>query len=206
MRRFSGLALVASALLSLGGAAEVDAQAPTAKPPTIEEAKKFADDAEATLLKLWVDQSRADWVKSTYITDDTLTLAAQAADKSIAAGVRFAKQAARYDKLALPPETARKLKLLKLSLTLAAPADPSESAELTQIAAAMEGAYGKGKYCPTKDKCLDLEDITKIMATSRDAKELYDVWAGWHAVGGPILKEFVRYVELANKGARELGF
>ncbi len=205
-RRLTGLALAVFAALGLAGAAEMHAQASAEKPPTVEEAKKFADDAEATLLKLWVDQSRADWVKSTFITDDTLTLAAQAADKSIAAGVKFAKQATRYDKLTLPPETARKLKLLKLSLTLAAPADPSESAELTQIAAAMEGAYGKGKYCPTPDKCLDLEDITKIMATSRDAKELLDVWAGWHAIGGPMKKDFVRYVELGNKGARELGF
>src|SRR6476661_6589325 len=124
LRRIGGLALAMSALLGLGGAAEMDAQAPADKPPTVEEAKKFADDAEAALLKLWVDQSRIDWVKSTYITDDTLKLAAQAADKSIAAGVKYAKQATRYDKLTLPPETARKLKLLKLSLTLAAPSDP----------------------------------------------------------------------------------
>jgi peptidyl-dipeptidase A len=177
-----------------------------AKPPTAEEAKAFADEAEETLLKLWIDQSRADWVKSTYITEDTEILAAQAADKSITAGVRYAKQATRFDRLKLPAETARKLRLLKLSLTLAAPSDPAESAELTRIATAMEGAYGKGKYCPTKDRCLDLEDITKIMATSRDAKELLEVWAGWHAIGGPIKKDYVRFVELANRGARELGF
>jgi len=106
-----GLVCVAS----LAGAAEVPKKAaPAAKPPTAEEAKAFADEAEKTLLQLWITQGRADWVKSTYITDDTLTLAAQAADKSIAAGVKFAKQATRYDKLTLPPETARKLKLLKL--------------------------------------------------------------------------------------------
>ncbi len=187
-------------LLVQSGAAEM------AKPPTAEEATQFVDEAEQTLLKLWIDAGRADWVKSTYITDDTEILAAQANEKAIAAGVRYAKLATRFDGLKVPEETARKLKLLKLSLTLAAPADPGESAELTRIAAAMEGAYGKGKYCPTKDKCLDLEDITKIMASSRDAKELLEVWAGWHAIARPIKKNFVRYVELANKGARELGF
>ena len=205
-RRSAGLALAVSALLGFAGAAEMDAQAANAPPPAPETAKAFVDEAEKTLLELWINQSRADWVKSTYITEDTEILSAHAADKSITAGVRYAKQATRFDKLALPDETARKLKLLKLSLTLAAPSDPAESAELTRIAAAMEGAYGKGKYCPTRDRCLDLEDITKIMATSRDAKELLDVWAGWHAIGGPIKKDFVRYVELANKGARELGF
>ena len=60
---------------------------------------------------------RADWVKSTYITDDTEVLAAQANEKAISAGVAYAKQATRFDGLSLDPETARKLKLLKLSLT-----------------------------------------------------------------------------------------
>ena len=176
------------------------------KPLTPAEAKAFTDDAEKRLLQLWVEQGRADWVKSTYITDDTEILAAQAADRSISAGVQYAKDAVRYDGLKLPDDVARKLRLLKLSLTVAAPSDPGERAELTRIGTAMEGAYGKGKYCPTKDRCLDLEDITKIMATSRDAKELLDVWTGWHAIGGPIKKDYVRFVELANKGARELGF
>jgi peptidyl-dipeptidase A len=200
----------ASTLLSTASilaAVPAKPRTPAAKaPPTVAEVTRFVDDAEQRLLKLWIDASRADWVKSTYITDDTEILAAQANDRQIAAGVEYAKAATRFDKLKLPAETARKLRLLKLSLTLAAPADPEESAEVTRIAAAMEGAYGKGKYCPEKEKCLDLEDISKIMANSRDTKQLLDVWAGWHAIARPIKKDFVRYVELANKGARELGF
>ena len=71
----------------------------------------------------------------------------------------------------------------------------------------MEGAYGKGKYCPTRDRCLDLEDITKIMATSRDAKELLDVWGGWHAIAAPMQEGLRRASSSSpNKGARELGF
>ncbi|HTR03688.1 MAG TPA: M2 family metallopeptidase [Thermoanaerobaculia bacterium] len=192
-------------LLQAAMASDAGAQTPS-RPPTPADATAFADDAEKTLLQLWITQSRADWVKSTYITEDTEVLAAQAADKTIAANVRYAKDALRFDGLALPDETARKLKLLKLSMTMAAPSDPAERAELTRLSTAMEGAYGKGKYCPTKDKCLDLEDITRTMAHSRDAKELLDVWAGWHAIGGPIKKDYVRFVELSNKGARELGF
>ena len=188
------------------GSAEVSGQAVPTSAPTVEEATRFADDAEKALLQLWIEQSRADWIKSTYITDDSEILAAQAADRTIAATTRYAKDSVRYDKLKLSEETARKLKLLKLSMTVAAPSNPGERAELTRIGTAMEGAYGKGKYCPTKEKCLDLEDITKIMATSRDARELLDVWTGWHAIGGPIKKDYVRFVELANKGASELGF
>ena len=42
-----------------------------AAPPKIAEAKKFIEDAEGRLLTLNADSQRADWVKSTYITDDT---------------------------------------------------------------------------------------------------------------------------------------
>jgi peptidyl-dipeptidase A len=193
-------------LTGVAVAADVSAQTPGPTPPTAAEAKTFVDGAEQKLLKLWIDASRADWVKSTYITDDTEILAAQANEKAITAGVQYAKEATRFDGVKVDAETARKLKLLKLSLTVAAPADPAEAAELTRLGAAMEGMYGKGKYCPPEGKCLDLEDITKIMATSRDARQLLEVWAGWHAIAPPIKASFVRYVELANKGARELGY
>ena len=120
-----GMMLIAA----LAGAAEVAKKAIPKAPPTAAEAKVFVEEAEARLMKLWIDPSRADWVKSTYITDDTETLAAQANEKAISAGVEYAKKAARFDGLKLPADIERKLKLLKLSLTLAAPADPKEAAE-----------------------------------------------------------------------------
>ena len=174
---------------------------------TPEEARKFINDAEQKLLLLGVDAGRADWIKSTYITDDTEAIAAKLDEKAIAAAVDYAKQATRFDGLKLDPVTARKIKLLKLSLTLATPADPKESEELTRIVTGMEGTYGKGKYCPSgPESCKDLEELSKILAESRDPKALQDAWTGWHAISKPIRKDFVRYVDLANKGARQLGF
>ena len=49
LRPFSRLALALSAVLGLAGATDMNAQVPADKPPTVEEAKKFADDAEAAL-------------------------------------------------------------------------------------------------------------------------------------------------------------
>src|SRR5262249_57218765 len=111
--------------------------------PTVAEAKAFLDEAEEKLLALANEAGRAAWVQSNFITDDTETLAALANERSIAATVAYAKQATRFDRLELPQDLARKRKLLKVSLTLAAPADPKESAELTRIAASMDGAYGE---------------------------------------------------------------
>jgi peptidyl-dipeptidase A len=178
------------------------------KPPTVAEAQAFMDQAEDTLLDLGVFAGRADWIKSNFITQDTELVAAREDQRAIAATVELTKRATRFDNLQLPPELARKFKLLKVALTLATPADPKEAAELTRIVTSMEGTYGRGKYCPGGDpsKCLDLEDITRIMATSRDPNQLLDVWRGWHAIAPPMRQEFARYVELGNKGARELGF
>ena len=179
--------------------------------PTVQEAKKFLDDAEVKLDKLGVEAGRAAWVQENFITDDTEALAALSNERVIAEAVRLAKGATRFDKLKLPPDLARKMMLLKNGLTLAAPADPNESAEVTRLAASLDGAYGKGKYCPDsmtkgEKKCLDIEDITRIMADSTDPKELLDAWKGWHSISPPMKANFARFVELSNKGARELGF
>ncbi len=196
--KFIALALAAGTLLA----------AEPRKPATVREAQQFMDKVESTLLDLSTTAGRADWIHATYITGDTEALAAQNDERLIAATVAFAKQSTRFDKLALPPELARKMKLLKLSLTLATPATPAESRELAELVTKMEGAYGKGKYCPGGDqsKCLDITDITKIMAESRDPAELLDVWKGWRTISPPMRNDFTRYVQLANKGARELGF
>jgi len=177
-----------------------------AETPTLAEAKDFMDRAEQTLLTLTVDSARADWVKSTFITEDTEILAAQADEKQIAAAVKLVKEAQRFRSLQLPSDLARKFELLRNSLTLATPADPRESAELAQIASSMEGVYGRGKYCPAGGKCLDLEQLSQILRTSRDPKQLEDAWVGWQSIAKPIKQPYARYVELGNRGARELGF
>jgi peptidyl-dipeptidase A len=178
--------------------------APSNQPPA--DAEKFVADAESRLRELTVKLNRAEWVKSTYITDDTEALAADAQEEYIAAVKELAEAARRYDNAQLNDVTARKLKLLKLALTLPAPGDEKEREELTKIAASMEGDYGKGKYCPAEGKCLALGDLEVIMASSRDPEELKRVWAGWHQVSPPYRQRYARFVELANKGAREMGF
>jgi len=193
--------------LRLSGALALFAVALFAAGPTVQEAKKFLDDAEKNLFALGYEAGQASWIQSTYITDDTEAIAAKANERAIAESVRLAKAATRFDHLKLPPDMARKMMLLKIGLTLAAPTDPAESAEVTRLAASLEGAYGKCKYCPAAGKpCLDIEAVTRIMATSTNPAELLDAWRGWHTISPPMRKDFQRFVELSNKGARELGF
>jgi peptidyl-dipeptidase A len=178
------------ALLQFSLAALFAAQVLLAQ-PTVAEAKKFLDDAEAKLYTLAHEAGQATWVQQNFITQDSEALAALANERQIAEGVRLAKAAVRFDAVKLPAEMERKMRLLKLGLTLAAPADPKESAEVTRLAASLDAAYGKGKYCPPGGKpCLDINQITKIMATSNDPKELLDVWRGWHAISPPMRADF----------------
>jgi len=173
-----------------------------------DEAAKFMANVEKQLMELNIKSGRADWVRSTYITDDTEKISADANRDLIAATTDFAEQAKRFDGVDLPADLQRKLKLLKLSLTLPAPKNEAERKELTEIAARMEGDYGKGKYCPEGDKgkCLSLPDLEEIMTNSRDPEELKKAWVGWHQIAVPIRKDYVRFVELSNKGAQEMGF
>ncbi len=177
--------------------------------PTAADAKKFIDEVNGTLLKLTTEGNQAGWVSETYITDDTEALNAKANQRLIDAAARYAKDAVRFDKIDVPADVRRELNLLKVALVMATPSDPKEGEELTKIAAEMDGAYGKGKWCedPKDPKtCLDINKITEIMRESRDEKKLRQVWEGWHTISPPMRKEYTRFVELSNKGAKELGF
>ena len=193
------------AILALGASA----CAKSAAAPTTADAKTFLETVNQTTLKLGIEQGRAGWVQQTYITDDTEALSAHATQAAVDAGVRFAKESKKFDSVDVPPDERRALTLLKTSLVLATPADPKASDELTTIAARLESTYGKGKWCPDPgkpDACQNIDDITRTLATSRDSKAQRAAWEGWHTIAPPMRKDYVRFVELSNAGAKELGF
>lgn len=178
----------------------------SAAEPTVEDARKFLADAQARLLDLSIEAQRAQWVQSTFITYDTETLAAKRNEVLLGVGVELTKQAARFDGVKLPDDLRRQMDLLKRGLTLAAPSDPAKTAELTRLAASLEARYGSSKYCPPAGQCMTQPDVEDFMRTHHDPKELLDVWVGWHAIGAPLRDDYRRLVDIANAGARELGY
>ena len=105
----------------------------SAAAPTAADAKAFLDHANATTLKLGIEQSQASWVQQTFITDDTEALAARANQAANEAGATFARESMQYDQVQVPADERRQLNLLKASLVLATPSDPGESDELSKI-------------------------------------------------------------------------
>src|SRR5262245_55793341 len=177
--------------------------------PTAADSKTFLDDVNDTLFKLALEAGQAGWISQTYITDDASALYARANQRFIDKTAQYAKEAVRFDNVQLDPEVRRQLNILKVSLVMATPSNPAEGEELTKIAADLDATYGKGKWCEDAKKpesCLDIDKITDVMRDSQDEKRLRQVWEGWHTISLPMRKEYSRFVELSNKGAKELGF
>ena len=172
--------------------------------------KAFLKQANDTILRLSAEASEATWVQETYITQDTEALATRANQVYMTQVTDYAKQAAKLEPSATDAADKRQLMLLRNSQTMAAPADPKEATELSQLVTSMDSTYGKGKYCPegetTDEKCLDIEEITDILAKNRDPQRIREVWEGWHTISVPMKQQYARFVELSNKGAHELGF
>jgi len=213
---------------SLPAAQVAPASAPAAQgPATVAEATAFAQEIDRGLRKVWVQQSRADWINSNFITGDTDSLASDAQEATMAYVGKAIKQSTRFDGLAgLPPDVARQLKLLKGATTLPAPDDDKKRSELAQLQVSMGSTYGKGKFCSDKlqaailriekadkkkprerkDNCLPLGELSTILEKSDKWDELTEAWSGWHTISKPMRPQYERFVQLANEGAKEIGY
>ncbi|HWM93368.1 MAG TPA: M2 family metallopeptidase [Thermoanaerobaculia bacterium] len=193
--------------LALAAGAPSWAQGTQAKANLTEaDARKLVEEASTRLLQLGIEAGRAQWVQSTFITEDTEILAAQRNEALLTVAVDYAQRATAFDKVQLPTDLRRQIDLLKRGLTLPAPSNPEKTGELTRLAASLESQYGSGKYCPQGGECKQLPELENILAKSRDPKEQLEAWTGWHSVSPPMRDEYQRLVEIANEGAKELGY
>jgi len=169
----------------------------------------FLEEANATLLKLGAAASQASWVQATYMTSDTEAILARATEAYTTASTEYAKRAATYSSSDATADEKRQLTVLKNVLVLAAPADPKETTELSEIHADLKATFARARWCPngsSSSGCMERRDVAKELATLRDERRARELWEGWHTIGPQMKKPYVRFVELSNKGARQLGF
>ncbi|ACG73082.1 Peptidyl-dipeptidase A [Anaeromyxobacter sp. K] len=207
------LQLAAVLLAATPSAPAAPPQPAAAAKPTAADAKAFVGEANAELKKLWIRWSTAEWIKSTYITDDTERNAAALNEDQMAYLTDAIRGAVRFQGVGADPDTERMLMLLRIASPLPAPSDAAQRAELAQLAAKLEGMYGKGKWCGAPgsaargaEKCRDLQDLEQVMAKSRDYDALLDAWTGWHTISRDMRPLYERMVTISNAGAREIGF
>ncbi|MDR0965448.1 MAG: M2 family metallopeptidase [Myxococcales bacterium] len=187
------------------------AAAPAPK-PTVDpaEARAFVAKTNADLKLRQAQAEQAAWVSYTYITSDTEEMAARAQEALMAAFSTAIADSMRFS--ALPadadPETTRALQLLRVNQPLPAPLDPAKRAELATLAAKLTSIYGKGRWCGIDGKasCRELPELERVLASEKRWDRLLDAWAGWHTISAPMKGDYARLVELANEGARDIGF
>ena len=212
VRTLLGTAIAASLLLlsACGSAPEGEtAKAPAAAPA--ESADAFIARVNRTIEEDTPQVTSAQWLSSTYINADTQRVAAAANERWLTAHNAFVEQAKTYDEAAQSPATARALHILKTNAAMPAPRDPAKLRELTGIATRMEATYGAGKWCrdgKTAKDCLDIGQISEILADTANSsyEQQLDAWQGWHTISPPLRKDYQRFVELTNEGAREMGY
>ncbi len=211
---FFALALAACSTATQPTARVASTEAPataapgeTAFPLTPDGARQFVAMVEKDLYDLSVISGRAAWVNATYITDDTDALAAYFGTIGTEKGVKYATRAAKYAAVqGLDFDTARKLNILRGALTLPAPSAPGAAAELNEIATRLQSTYGKGR-ATHKGKIITGDDAEELMGTLRNPAELTEIWKSWHEnVGRPMRGDYTRMVQIANAGAKELGY
>ncbi len=200
-------AVIAIVILALTSVAAAQKK-PKGKKPTAAEAKAFVTKVNEDLKDLAVRYSTAEWIRNTYITDDTERNSAYFNEQLLGFTAQAIKDAARFNGVKSDFDTERMLYLLRVSSPLSAPSDPKKRLELATIAAELDGIYGKGKWCGKdgKAKCKNLLELSETMAKSRDAAALLDAWVGWHSISREMRPLYARFAELGNEGAREIGF
>ena len=198
---------------SLGACKRTSSPAParsaaTEAGPANETADEFIARVNNEFRDSYAELSAAQWISSTYINDDSELVAAKANARWLTQLNGWIEQARRFEGQPMSPATARSISLLKLMSAMPPPRDPARLSELTQIASRMEGMYGAGKYCPSSDKsqCKPLGDLEDVLRSSRDYDTQLEAWNGWHAIAPPMRKDYVRFVQLVNEGAKDMGF
>ena len=219
MMKFAASVSLAALALALAGCASTSAApaapvvpAAAAEPasgaaPTVADAQAFVAAVEKDLADLNVISQRAAWVNATHITDDTDALAAYFGTIGTEKGVKYASDAAKYAAVpGLDLDSARKLNILRGALVLAAPSTPGAAAELNDIATKLQSTYGKGR-ARHNGREITGDDAEALMGTLRNPAELAEIWQSWHEnVGRPMRGDYARMVQIANAGAKDLGY
>ncbi|WP_334130665.1 M2 family metallopeptidase [Silanimonas lenta] len=180
----------------------------TAAPPR-ETADQFAARVNATFAEHFEEGTSAAWLSQTYINDDTARIASLVSERGLGRLNALVEEARRFEGQPMSAASARTLALLKLSTAMPAPRDPARLRELATIATRLDQAYGAGQWCrgegPAK-VCQNIGQISQTLASNRDYEAQLEAWEGWHTISVPMRRDYVRFVELTNEGARAMGY
>ena len=193
--------LVVALMLGLGGCAETE-KPDVKKTATVQDAQIFMEKVESDFAERYVHASKVAWVGANFVTKDTSDMVAQVSAELSALAVQYANEAKKFNDLELPSALRRKMEMLKLSMVLPAPANAKDNKMLAVISSERDSMYAAGK----DKKGRQLGELSKIMSSSSDPKALLDAWQSWRTISPAMKDKYAAMVQIANKGAKELGY
>lgn len=181
--------------------------------PTLDEAQAFIERVEKSYREFGEYSARTQWTQATNITFDTNWLATKVGAEGTKLGVDFANEAKRFNDLDLPADMRRKIEMIKLGVNVPAPSRDGAANELAEIENRMGSQYATGKITLDGEE-VGRNDLEAMMGTVREAARLQEIWTKWREVpvaaygdaDGDMKTDYARMVDIANEGARELGF
>lgn len=201
----SWLAIIALSACANTASLNSDAAAAAETAATPEAAQAYVEAAEAELAERSEYEARVAWIYNTYINFDTEWLLQRSDAAATEARVRLASGAGRFADTELPSDIRRKIDLLRLSLVLPAPQTEGAAAQLAEITTRLASRYSTGRI-DYQGRQVALDELETLMGTERNPRNLQEIWTEWHEVAAPMREDYTRMVEIANQGARDLGF
>lgn len=186
-------------------AAHTETAAPEAG--TVEDAAAFLAATETEIGDFGEFASHTAWVYANFITEDTEYLVSRMSAEATELSVRQAGDTARFAGTELPLDMRRKMTMLTAGITLPTPAGGDYAQRLAEITTRMSSAYSTGQI-DIDDTPVSLDTLEVMMGTERDPEFLAMMWNDWRAAINPaqMSQDYAEMVEIANAGARELGF
>lgn len=201
----SKLLIAGAVAIALAGCNTKTSETVDNQTPTVEAAKQYVENAEKRISDILEYAAKAEWIAQTHITGDTQFIASKANEEFKLLGIELANGAAKFNGLELDYDTKRKLDMLRLGLTLPAPANsPELASELAKIESSLGAIYGSGNT--ENGEKYDLIALSRLMAESDDPQAMLDAWQDWRKVSPQMKQQYSRLVEIANQGAEDLGF
>lgn len=212
-RRIKSLIMTSACLAVLVGCSQsqpgtshsANAQTDSAQNLNADDAQKFIADAEKNLAQISEEFARIAWLKETNINFDSDWLEATMSARVTTLAVDFANGTKKFKGVELSPVLSRKINLLRGGITIPAPSTEGAAEELSQISSRLNTAYSTGKI-EIDGKTVPQDETEQLMRQLRNPGELEEVWNKWRSATKTMKQDYTRMVEIANEGARELGF
>ncbi|WP_417476188.1 M2 family metallopeptidase [Maricaulis sp.] len=174
---------------------------------SVDDAAEFLAETEAEIADFGEFAAHTAWVYANFITTDTEYLVSRMSAEATELSVQQAGATARFADTELPLDMRRKMTMLTAGITLPTPAGGDHAQRLAELTTRMSSAYSTGTI-DIDDTPVTLDTLEVMMGTERDPEFLAMMWNDWRAAINPaqMSQDYAEMVEIANAGARELGF